>query len=379
MTGADLSRFLSDLAKIDIPIKNISYINEISISAFVPRQNMKQIYKKANRFGIHIKKNEKTFADLIKYLLNKRAVILLSFAMLLILTLYLPTRILIIEIEGNTTIPSKFIIETAESCGISFGANRKTVRSEIIKNKLLSLLPDLQWAGINTYGCRAVISVKEKIQTEKDKPRHEICNIIAATDGIVESVTVTSGNNMCAVGQAVKKGQMLVSAYTNVGKVIKISNVEAEIYAKTKHDIALLTPLSSKSKKELKHNNKKTSLIIGKLRIKLYNDTGISSSSCDKIYEEYNLTLPGGYKLPVRLAVETENAYTMVENSHISDMYLPNIAKIAERFVINTMISGKILNRSESSQYADECIIFTGRYDCIEMIARNHTEEISNE
>ena len=36
------------------------------------------------------------------------------------------------------------------------------IRSEKVKNSLLQRIPQLQWAGINTDGCVAVISVREK-------------------------------------------------------------------------------------------------------------------------------------------------------------------------------------------------------------------------
>lgn len=41
-----------------------------------------------------------------------------------------------------------------------------------MKNALLSAIPELQWAGVNTYGCRAVISVRERTLPER-KPEPE--------------------------------------------------------------------------------------------------------------------------------------------------------------------------------------------------------------
>ena len=54
------------------------------------------------------------------------------------------------------------ILERAEYCGVHFGAKAGSVRSEQVKNRLLFEIPELRWAGVNTTGCTAVITVAER-------------------------------------------------------------------------------------------------------------------------------------------------------------------------------------------------------------------------
>lgn len=376
--SADLARLLSELAASNITIKDVCWEGELCVSASISRQDIKRIYKTAKRLGVSVKVYRSSFFDSIYYFLRTRLLLVSSVAIILILSLYLPTRVLFIETEGNTSIPSKFIIEAADACGISFGASRKTVRSEKIKNKLLASLPDLQWAGVNTYGCRAVISVKEKPEVQKETKINDICSIIAATDGIVESITVTRGNTLCFVGQAVKKGQVLVSAYSDLGRIIHATSAEGEIYAQTKRHLTILFPVQSTVKDKIQSQTKKISLIFGKIRINLYKDSGISPLSCDKIYKEYDLTLPGGLKLPVKLAVEYKKVYNTIDNTEIFGPRLPDMSAVAEQYLLDNMISGQILKRLESTHQTEDLIYFKGKYDCLEMIGRIRTEEILN-
>ena len=91
-----------------------------------------------------------------------RPVLLLGSLLFLILIVWLPTRVLFVQVDGNSRVPSQKILEAAETCGIRFGASRREVRSERVKNALLAAVPELQWAGVNTAGCTATVSVREK-------------------------------------------------------------------------------------------------------------------------------------------------------------------------------------------------------------------------
>lgn len=379
LVGVDLTRFLSELTRSNIVVKDICWENELCISISISRKDIKYIYRLGKRFGVEIKNIQPSYVDSLYLMLRHRGVLVISIIILMMLTLYLPTKVLFIEVEGNEAVPTKFIVETADVCGINFGASRKSVRSEKIKNMLLASLPDIQWAGVNTYGCRAVISVREKADVEKTTETADISSIVSVTDGIVDSIIVTKGNTLCSVGQAVKKGQVLVSAYSNLGKVIHATKAEGEIYGQTKRDLNVLFPLKTTAKNKIQYSSKKISIIFGKLRIKLYKDSGISPRSCDKIYTMYDLTLPGGLTLPVRLEVERESVYNTISNVSISDLHVPDFSALAERYLIDCMISGKVIKRLESLQKTEDLIYYKGKYDCHEMIGRNRIEEIINE
>ena len=79
-----------------------------------------------------------------------------------------------------------------------------------MKNALLQQIPTLQWAGINTDGCVATISVREKTVQMQQDVRYPVISIVAVRDGYITQMTVTAGSAGCKVGQSVEKGQVLI-------------------------------------------------------------------------------------------------------------------------------------------------------------------------
>ena len=240
-----------------------------------------------------------------------RPVLTTGLLLLFGLTVFLPTRILFVEVTGNQRIPERSILEAASECGIRFGASRRRVRSETMKNELLAQLPELKWAGVNTYGCTAVISVTERPQPEQPLDT-ELGHIVSCTDGIIDSCTVTRGTAQCQVGQAVVKGQILISGYTDCGGTILLRQAQGEVYAQTLRRFTAVTPDSCYQTQPSGGRHRRYSLLLGKKRIFFWKGSGIYQGSCDRISMEYRFTLPGGFALPVALCVEEIIPYDMV-------------------------------------------------------------------
>ena len=270
-------------------------------------------------------------------------------------------------------------MEIADACGIRFGASRRKVRSEAMKNALLDGLPELQWAGINTNGCSAIISVRER--EEKTVATHDegICSLVAVRDGIIQSGTASAGTLLCLPGQAVKAGDVLISAYTDCGISVRVQKAKGEIFAMTVRPLTVISPISFVKKGSTSKEIKKYSIQIGKKRINLSKDSGISYTTCDKIYEEYALTLPGGFQLPLSLSVETWYYRDIEENLMDIDTAGELSSQTAKGYLAENMISGKILDAVHSEANDGKIYRLEGIYLCSEMIARERNEEIMEE
>lgn len=305
-----------------------------------------------------------------------RKVLLVGLLLFTIMALYLPTRVLFVRVEGNREIPTQMILENAEQCGIGFGASRRQVRSEKMKNALLAVIPDLQWAGVNTYGCVAVISVRERSVADKEEPTSHVTSIIAARDGIIQELTVLQGNPVCRVGQAVREGQLLVSGYTDCGILIKTTRSDAEVIAQTQHDLDAVTLSNCLVRGEITAEVRRYTLRIGKNLINFSKDSGISDTTCVKIYDEKHLTLPGGYTLPVTLITE-RLIYTeaMNEIEFQADAFAW-MAESADSYLYSQMLAGKILDSARSDQTEDGIYKLSSHYSCVEMIGKVRNEEI---
>ena len=351
-------------------------IEDFSIHAIVLRKNFLRLKKIAEGSGDNIEIIDKIGVYWSFLKLKRRKLLMISIIFIFLLTVFIPTRIFFVKIEGNTSIPSNYIIHIAQSSGITFGASRREVRSEKIKNMLLEKIPELQWAGINTYGCVAVISVKERSDTDFFEKEGLISNIIATHDGVIEQCTVIRGNPLCKVGQSVKKGQVLISGYVDCGRYLKSVKAEGEIVARTLRENNYVAPTQSIVRKELKQSKTNYSLIFGKNLIKLSQDSGISSSGCVKMYTTKYITLPGGFCLPIGIVIEQVQDYAFCEeiNDEVNDFQW--MRDCSEKYLLDHIIAGQIVSSDINLNVNSGCIILQGNYVCLEMIGQVRYEEI---
>lgn len=305
----------------------------------------------------------------------ERKLLLTGLFFLLGLTILLPTRVLFFRVEGNRTVPTARILWEAERQGLSFGASRRGVRSERVKNALLEAIPELEWVGVNTQGCTAVISVRERTApAPAPEAKHQVGNIVAAMDGYILSVTVTQGTGLVQPGQAVKKGEILISGYTDCGICIQAAQAEGEILAQTQRQIEAVTPAQYLRKGKITGTKRALSLLLGKKRIFFWKDSGILEGSCDRIQKDYPLTLPGRFRLPVSLRVETYE----IRESTSAKLTGPEASALLEafaaRYLPQQMIAGRIQQTRQTILRNGDIYRLRGCYLCQEMLGREKRE-----
>lgn len=376
VTSADPTSVLSRAQNENITLDCVTLIDDITVRFNVSRQDYKMLKKLLDERGEKLEITEKLGLFWRLKACMKRPILLVGILLLLITGMLIPTRIYFFRVEGNTNIPTRLILEVASQNGIHFGASRRQVRSEKVKNKLLEAIPQLQWAGINTAGCVATISVRER-QPDAMKPEKEgVSSIVADRDGIIHELTVTNGSAACKIGESVTKGQTLISGYTDCGLSIRAERARGEIYAATTRENSFLIPLNWDVRGQKQKEVKRYSLIIGKKRINFYKDSGILDTSCVKMYSENYLTLPGGYQLPVAIIIETWISFSNDTPAAVTDEYNELMSRFAEKYLRDQMIAGKILTRQEQFTSDENVLILEGVYSCLEMIGRERYEEI---
>ena len=90
----------------------------------------------------------------------------------------------------------------------------------------------------------------------------------------------------------------------------------------------------------------------------------------------YPLTLPGGFRLPVTLTVETYTAapLTPVQPEEAGK----GLSEFARTYLLGQMVAGTIVNHRETVTEADGLIRLTGEYVCTEMIGRVRQEQMGD-
>ncbi|MBQ7415623.1 MAG: sporulation protein YqfD [Oscillospiraceae bacterium] len=375
LTSADPGAAMQAINGANIEVFNARQEGELTLRFTLHRNEYRQLRVLMERRGERLELSRRSGLYWAMKQVLRRPVLVLGIALMLFLTLYLPSRVLFVEVDGNVQVPAKLVLEKAEQCGIGFGSARQEVRSERMKNALLQAIPQLQWAGINTYGCRAVISVRERPAEEQPAVQNEVCSIVAARDGIIKEVTVRNGNRVCQVGQAVRAGQVLISGYTDCGIAIRATRAEGEVFAETQRQLDTVLPLNYVQKREIIRQEKKFSLLIGKKQINFSKDSGISTATCDKMYSVNYIMLPGGFQLPIAWITETVTIYETEFVSMDAETAQPWMTHFSDRYLIGAMNAGQIQNKSEQFSQQDDLCVLHGRYACVEMIGKTQLEE----
>ena len=369
LTCGDVETALKQIAQTGAAIYNVSRVDALTCGFLVRRADYSRIPELCCKkcYTLKIIAKHGIYWKLME-LVNHR-IALAGFVFLVFLFLFLPTRVLFVQIQGNDRVPARQIIAAAEACGIRIGASRRKVRSEKLKNRLLASIPDLKWAGINTYGCTAVISVKEKSPGKQEAEQTgQVCSIVASRDGVIDSCTVTRGNPLCQVGQAVSKGDILISGYTDCGICIRAARAEGEVVGLTNRSLEAVIPAEYIAKSEETYVKKRYSLLIGKKRINLWTGSGIWDTTCGRMYQEYVLTLPGGFSLPLSLAVNIYTGCNTVPEKLLQGEAQTMLRDFSSGYLSDHMIAGEILQKKDVFlEETDVYRLFTGFY-CREII-----------
>ena len=376
---ADPAGSLAAIAQAGLSIRQVLPQEELILSFRARRQDLNALER------LTAKRGEKL--TVLRHLglyytlrsLFHRKLLLMGVSLLLLSALLIPTRILFFRVTGNNRVPDGAILAAANDCGLRFGVNRRSLRSEKIKNSLLSTIPELKWVGVNTYGCVAEIRVAEKPLSVPIEPEPDgLSHLAAARDGVVQNVTVTRGTALCAPGQTVTQGEILISGLMDCGITQKATTAQGEVTALTSRSFAAVTPENRLVRCDTEKKVTRWSLVLGKKRIKLWIGSGIWGTECDRMYQEYPLTLPGGFRLPVVLAADRFYVSPLREDEVPEVEAETQLCAFAEASLKGAMLAGVILEKQETLSHIAGEYFLTGTYSCQEVISRRVWEQIGD-
>ena len=200
LTSAEPGAALEAANARGIPLYDVIQVGDLTARFRVRRRDYRALEALSEKRGETLRLRRRMGAYWTLKRLLARPMLMGALAVFLAAAIFLPTRIFFVRVEGNVTMPTRLILDAAGESGIRFGASRRAVRSEKMKNALLSALPQLQWAGVNTSGCVATVSVRERTEPEVTGQDSAVSSIVASRDGFIVSATVTRGNSLCRVG-----------------------------------------------------------------------------------------------------------------------------------------------------------------------------------
>lgn len=274
-----------------------------------------------------------------------------------------------INISGNKAVSSEEIMATLANSGLKTGTLRTAHDARKIEWNIMNDNKEIAWATVNIQGCCVNVVVSEtrreaEMKYDDDKP----VNIIAAKYGVIRKMDVFDGQGVVKVGDAVMKGELLVSAtFEDRHGKLTLKHSRARVMAETDYEITVEFPLEQVIETTGGVKKSVKGIEIMGLSIPLGSSHGCEELPAEK--EEKEL-----YFLWIRLPIkELCTKYFAVKQNTIT--YTAEQAKggafqLLEQRETEEMNEMEIISRTVQEKIADGKYIITATYDCIMNIAQ---------
>lgn len=146
--------------------------------------------------------------------------------------------------------------------------------------------------------------------------------------------------------------------------------------ARTIRNLMVLAPVNCLKRTENRGTAHSVSLLLGKKRIFFWKGSGISDTGCGRMYKEYAVTLPGGFRLPITICIDCYERCGLETSRLNQDDATSQLESFARQYLKAQMVAGNI--QSETYMVNDDCnsIRLLGSYTCTEMIGKEIPEQI---
>ncbi len=297
VTGRYPERFLNVCANRHILIWDLFSCSQTMMRCCISNRGFRMLPGIVKKTGVRVKIVEKKgFPTLVKRC-KKRMWFAVGLGVFCLLLIALNQFIWKIEIVGCETVSASHVAQQLSACGLKVGAFRPFLNEKELQNRMLIQMPELAWLWADKSGSKVTVQIKEKVLAPEIFDVHAFSNIVAAKDGVIDSMIVKSGVPMVALGDTVSQGDILVSGLIVSDKGVDPRQVqsEAEIYARVWYEKTKAFSLWSPKKNETGKVEKKYTLHLFGWNLNLFFKEDTRFSEFAEETKEHELSLFGRY------------------------------------------------------------------------------------
>ncbi len=274
-----------------------------------------------------------------------------------------------ISIEGNENVGEDEIKSVLYSIGFKEGAYKKGVDMDSLVNNFLIREKRISWIAVNFDGTVAHVEVKEGANPSLS-PKKENVNLVASTAGIILRVDALEGGTLVEKGDAVVKGQLLISAFVEKrtgGTVLR--GARGFVWANTERGYQVSVPLEYCEKSYTGRKMKTFSLsVLGK---KLEIDTGffIKDGTFEKRKAVGGESTIVNSVLPFTVKSDEYFEYTSIKNRRTKKEALEIAREQCQERLASDSPGFKTIKKNESFKINDGCLLYECKFYGVENIA----------
>ena len=285
-----------------------------------------------------------------------------------------------VQVSGNESLTESEILEELRACGFGVGSYLPSLRVREIENRVLMLSESIGWLSINVEGTVARVQVIEHLSenrnTEVDSSKNP-ANLVAACDGQIEYVELYRGNVVVTVGQAVKKGELLVGGlYESQTGGLRYTRASGRVMARTERTFEIEIPLLFEEKVYDEPYLQEIELSFFNFSHKIFKNSGNSDILCDIIKYNTHLGQLGANRLPFSWSRTEAHPYVLETRERTQEEALELCyEKLAGELAA---FSGdvQLLQKEIITEVGEESVVLVCTVVCIENIAAVQEFEI---
>lgn len=371
ITAAAPEMVLNRLTREELPFWGLQRKDPFIVEITVRRQDLEEAQKLVACAMGEARILKETGLPVLLRSLQHRKAFAVAVTLILVSAYVMTLFVWCLRVEGNETVPEQKILRELADLGVGFGTWGGYITPQKLKNQMLGRIPELEWLTVNKDGGLATVVVRERLETPEVIDRRVVTNLVASRDCLITEMEVLSGGAACQPGDVVRQGELLISGYQDLEFCTQVTRALGEVYGRTWREQDAVTPAETLWKTDSGRTQRRFALLIGKKRINLYGDSGISGDSCDKMIVYHTLTLPGGYSFPLTLVEERTTERTLEPGTLLLAEAAQMLQDGTKQSVMDDMIAGEILDDDLSIRREGSLYRLTGTYECHEMVARS--------
>ena len=282
-----------------------------------------------------------------------------------------------VRITGNEEMSVSEIKAVLSEGGLYVGSYKPSLDTDVLENRVLLSSDRLSWISVRINGTVAEVQVIERISAPKQEEKKP-ANLIATCDGQIETVELLRGDCVVKTGQAVKKGDLLVSGvYDSQTVGCRFTRAAGRVLARTEHTYRIEIPFTYTEKSYVRAEKQEICLNFFQKSLKIFKSTGNGEGECDIIEIEKSFTGLGSHTLPVSVTLYERRYYEEVtcirsEQEALDEAYA-QLSRELGAFSEGT----QLLKKQITTTLTDDALILECTVLCIENIAEQAEFEVT--
>ncbi len=363
--GGFAERFLSLCAADGIKLWGFTQSGGV-IDVCVRRSSFKKLrkHRRASHVKIKIIDKRGLFEVLRRYKLRVglAAGVMVFFAVFILLSQHIWT----IEISGNSRLSTDEVLYTLERCGIAAGMKRNGFDPNTAVSRLYLENSDISWIVLNIKGTTLYVELRERIYPPDMLPQRRPCNVVSAYTGQVIRMYVYDGKSEVREGDAVAKGQLLVSGVIEDREgVVRYTHARASVIGAAR--IEKQVTIGYSQVKTVKSEDEKTRYECGILGLKIPLYFSKPDLTHDRNESVRRLTVFGA-EFPIWIRKITFREMTVSEYTLTQEQALAFAMSELTLYETQALVGAKITARDIQKTISEQGITLSVVYSCeIEM------------